>query len=69
VLVERMLQSLKVDLQETQEAIQFFQQLHQLVAVVELWKVEQVDPVVLVVEQETLTRPLQVQVELVTLLP
>tara|TARA_R110002060_G_scaffold52277_1_gene63219 strand:+ start:52 stop:261 length:210 start_codon:yes stop_codon:yes gene_type:complete len=69
VLVERMLQRLKVDLQETQEAIQFFQQLHQPVAVVELWKVEQVDPVVQVVEQEIMTLALQVQVELVTLLP
>jgi hypothetical protein len=39
------------------------------VAVVELWKVEQVDPVVQVVEQEIMTLALQVQVELVTLLP
>jgi|TARA_R110000751_G_scaffold28824_1_gene74866 hypothetical protein len=69
VLVERMPHIHKVDLQETQEAIQFFQQLHQPVAVVELWKQEQVDQVVQVVEQEIMTRPLQVQLELVTLLP
>tara|TARA_R110000850_G_C9908010_1_gene460370 strand:- start:426 stop:701 length:276 start_codon:yes stop_codon:yes gene_type:complete len=51
-----------LDLQETQETIQFLQQLHQQVVVEELWKVEQVDLVVQVVEQEILTRPLQVQV-------
>ena len=48
--------------QQIQEMIQVLEVLHQPVAVVEHKKVEQVDQVVLVVEQETLTRPLQVQV-------
>ena len=48
--------------QQIQEIIQVLEVLPQPVVVVEHKKVEQVDPVVLVVEQETLTRPLQVQV-------
>jgi|TARA_R100001460_G_scaffold16377_1_gene35773 hypothetical protein len=46
-----------------QEMIQVLEVLHQPVAVVEHRKVEQVELVVLVVEQEILTRILQVQVE------
>ena len=48
--------------QQIQEIIQVLEVLPQPVVVVEHKKVEQVDPVVLGVEQETLTRPLQVQV-------
>ena len=48
--------------QQIQEMIQVLEVLPQPVVVVEHKKVEQVDPVVLVVEQETLTRPLQVRV-------
>ena len=48
--------------------IQVLEVLHQLVAVVEHRKLEQVDPVVQVVEQEIVTRLLQVQVDQLVLL-
>ena len=48
--------------QQIQEMIQVLEVLPQPLVVVEHKKVEQVDPVVLVVEQETLTRALQVRV-------